>query len=237
MIKKLLTAVTTLLAFLVLPASSFAATLSLSPSSGTFNRGCNVSLRIELDTTGTNTDGTDVILNYDPAKFNIQTSSISNGSIYSDYPGNSVDASGGKISISGISSVSSPFNGKGTFATLNFKVGDNAPAGTAVLKFDFDPNDKTKTTDSNVVERGTIADVLNSVTDGNYTIGTGACGLAGQGQTLQDTSPTGTPSAVKATPPANLYKDNPPGLTDTTTILSVVGTFLVVLGIAGLALL
>ncbi len=233
MIKKLFASFAALFTLLAFPALSYAATLTLSPSSGTFNRGCNVSIKIDLDTTGTNTDGTDVILSYDPGKFTVLASSIVNGTIYADYPGNSVDSAGGKISISGISSVASPFNGKGNFATLNIKVADNAPAGTAAIKFDFDPNDKTKTTDSNVVERGTIADVLSSVTDGNYVIGTGSC-IGGQGQALTGSGLAGTPSATKSP----LVKELPSsGLTDTTTLLAIIGTILTIIGIAGLALL
>lgn len=235
MVKKIFATAATILAFLALPATTFAATLTLNPASGTFNRGCNVSLKIDLDTTGTNTDGTDVILNYDPAKFTISTSSITNGTIYADYPGNSVDPALGKISISGISSVSSPYNGKGTFATLNIKVADNAPAGTSQIAFDFDPNDKTNTTDSNVVERGTIADVLSAVTDGAYTIGTGSCVGGGQGQVQTGTGLTGTPSATKTPVITNQLPNS--GLTDTTTLIAIFGTILTIIGIAGLALL
>lgn len=239
-IKKFFIATSLLVTSLAFPATALAATLSLSPASGTFNKGCNVTIKVELDTTGTNTDGTDVILTYDVGKFTVTPSSITNGTIYADYPGNSVDSSSGKISISGISSVSSPFNGKGTFATLNLKVNDSAQ-GATTLKFDFDPNDKTKTTDSNVVERGTIADVLSSVTDGSYTIGSGSgCtssdssaqgGLSGSGST-SSSSAQGAPGLKTLSPGGNS-----PGLSDTTNILVIAGTILTVLGILGLALL
>ncbi len=158
------------------PVLASAATLKLAPSSGTVNKGCTLAVNIDLDTQGTQTDGTDVILFYDPAVLSATTSSIKNGTIYSDYPGNSVDSNGKKISISGISSVSAPFSGQGTFATINFTVvGDAGSGASAALKFDFDPNDKSKTTDTNVVERGTIADKLTAVTDANFTVGSGPC--------------------------------------------------------------
>lgn len=82
-----------------------------------------------------------------------------------------VDSAAGKIVISGVSDIEKPFNGLGLLATLNVKVKDNAPLGPTSIKFDFDPNNLSKTTDSNVVERGTVADVLRVVNNGNYTVG------------------------------------------------------------------
>src|SRR5207248_2085251 len=61
------------------------------------------------------------------------------------------------------------------FATVNFTVLPTAPAGLTQVKFDFDPNNKLKTTDSNVIDKSTAADVLNNVTDGSFTVGSGSC--------------------------------------------------------------
>lgn len=248
------------IAFAATPALAQAATLSLDPSSGVLNKGCEISIKIQLDTQGVQTDGTDVILTYTPSQLSTATSSIIHGSVYPEYPGDSVDTAAGKISISGISSVSSPYTGSGTFATLKFKVADSLSANTPIaINFDFDANNKTKTTDTNVVERGTIADVLSSVTNGSYTVGTGSCtsGVAspspsaavyngGQGQTgsltgLNGTGGTGTPAAQY-----QVYKPNlnditgggkGAGLLDNTLGLTAVGLILVVLGVAGLAML
>ncbi len=229
---------------LVLPSQALAATLSFSPAAGSFNRGCNMAINIMLDTQGAQTDGTDVIITYEPTKVSLATNQITNGSIYPEFPGNSVDSASGKISISGISSVSTPYSGSGIFATLNFKVLDNAPAGITTLKFDFNPNDKTKTTDSNVVERGTIADVLSSVTDGSFTLGTGAgCAAGGSGATGQQTTlagnggfgsgsatfPTQAPLPKKQLPEAGIF--------DNTILITTVGVGLTILGIIGLAFL
>lgn len=227
---------------LAFPASAWAATLSLAPSSGTFNAGCNFSLNIELDTQSTQTDGTDVILFYDSSRFTAQ--SITNGTIYPDYPGNNIDAAGGKIIISGLASVTTPFNGRGTFATINMSVNATAPAGATQVKFDFDPNDKAKTTDSNVVERGTVVDVLNSVVNGSYTIGTGSC--VGGGATPTPYPGYRTPGGGGVYPPASPSavpyptKDPylpPAGSEQLTYTLAIVGVTLTVLGILGLALL
>ena len=238
--------------FGITPAVAQAATLSLNPASGSFNKGCEVTLRVELDTQGVQTDGTDVIITYPAAQLSISTTGITNGTIYPEYPGNSVDAAGGKISISGISSVSSPYTGTGTFATLKFLVADTAVANTPIaITFDFDPNNKTKTTDTNVVERGTIADVLSAVTNGSYTVGTGSCASGiqapgGQGQVPPGGQGQQLPGTLDASQAAQyqVYRPDPnqvvggnAGLLDNTLAVSAVGIILVILGVAGLAML
>lgn len=251
-----------LAAIFISPASAFAATLSFDPASGVLNKGCEISIKINLDTQSVQTDGTDVIVLFTPAQLSTTTSQITNGTIYPEYPGNSVDSSGGKISISGISSVSSPFSGSGTFATIKFNVASSLKEGDKInLNFDFDPNNKTKTTDTNVVERGTIADVLSAVTNGSYTVGAGSCATGitaspspgagagtgagtsgGQGQVLPGTSPTTSSQSAQY----QVYKPNlneitgngkTAGLLDNTIVLGAVGLILVVLGVAGLAML
>lgn len=246
--------------YLMSPVSAFGATLSFDPASGVLNKGCEVTLKINLDTQGVQTDGTDVIVLYTPAQLSISTSQITNGTIYPEYPGNSVDSAGGKISISGISSVSSPFSGTGIFSTLKFKVADTLAENTKVdLKFDFDPNNKTKTTDSNIVERGTIADVLSSVTNGSYTVGSGSCTqgvgsaspspgtgggagtIGGQGQTLPGSGVSSTPSPLYQVykPALDDYTGGgkSAGLLDNTILLTGFGLILVIVGAVGLAML
>lgn len=155
------------------------ATLSLSPVSGTFNTGCNFSVNVNVDTGGARTDGTDAMLLYDATK--LTATSITNGKIYKDYPADDINTQTGKVIISGLAPAGSPFNGKGTLASVNFAVLPTASAGTTQIKFDFDPNNKDKTTDSNVVENGTVRDVLDSVVNGSYTIGTGDCNSQSSG--------------------------------------------------------
>lgn len=215
------------------------ASLSLSPSTGTFNKSCTFSLQISLNTGGVQTDGTDAILVYDSARFS--ATSISSGTIYPDYPGNNVDDTNGKITVSGLASISSPFSGSGTLATVNFTVKDTAQTGATEIKFDFDPTDKAKTTDSNVVERGTVADILNSVTNGSYTIGTGTCALASPTPAPPGTGRGGpgvaTPSGG-VQPSVQPYQYLPPaGSEQLTFTLAIVGSVLTILGILGLALL
>ena len=244
-IKYLFCLILTVLVFLANPVFAQAATLSLNPPVGTFNRGCSFSLNIDLDTGGVQTDGTDAILKYDPTRFT--AISITNGTIYPDYPGNSIDAQTGRINVSGLASPSQAFSSKGTLATINLVVTQSAPLGPLPqpLAFDFDTNNKAKTTDSNVVERGTIIDVLSGVTNGNYTVGSGACGsgtsttsttgtTGGQGQTGTTSLTSGGKGAVDSSTSGVPLKDlSPggvtPGLTGPTMILAVVGGFLTIL--------
>lgn len=261
--KKVIGTISVLGAVLLSPVSVFAATLTFDPASGVLNKGCEVTIKINLDTQGVQTDGTDVIVLYTPAQLSTTTSQITNGTIYPEYPGNSVDSAGGKISISGISSVSSPFSGNGTFATIKFNVANTLKENDKInLNFDFDPNNKTKTTDTNVVERGTIADVLNAVTNGTYTVGAGSCASGitsgtssgsgtgtgagtgtsgGQGQLLPGTNPSSTQSAQYQVYKPNLNdvtgNGKTAGFLDNTIALTAVGILLVILGVAGLSML
>ncbi|MBI4038165.1 hypothetical protein HY387_00725 [Candidatus Daviesbacteria bacterium] len=233
--KKIFLLLTVTYLLLAIPSLALAATLSLSPATGTFNRGCNFSLNVELNTAGVQTDGTDAILKYDISRLN--ATSITSGTIYPDYPGNNIDAQNGKITISGLASVAQAFSGSGTLGTINFTVSPQAPTGATLITFDFDPNDKAKTIDSNVVERGTIAEVLSAVTNGSYTIGTGTCGA--QTQTIGTTPTQGAGgTGVAATPSAGLQKTLPPaGGEQLTFTVAILGTVLTVLGLLGLILL
>src|SRR3989338_4368730 len=250
---KLLINLVATLAIMAFPVQAYAAVLSLSPSTGSFNKGCNFSLNIDLNTGGIQTDGTDAIIQYDQAKFT--ATSITSGSIYPDYPGNSIDDTAGKATVSGLASVSTHFSGSGTLATINFTVKDAATAGVSLIKFQFNANDKSNTTDSNVVERGTVADVLSSVVNGNYTVGSGtACTGSGTGAGTGTGTGLGQGATVSGTlnpTPDNVldctvsgYIRDPKtgkcvntGTAELTYTVAILGSILTVLGILGLALL
>lgn len=223
------------LVVLATPSVVHGASLNLSPAGGVFNKSCNYAVDINLNTGGQNTDGTDAIIKFNPSQ--ITVSSITPGSIYPDYPTANPDNTKGTISISGLSSVSTPYNGSGKFATLNLTINSNASAGsTAQLTFDFDPNNKSKTTDSNVVQTATVVDILDSVTNGVYTIGSSSCG--GESTVV---SGGGTTTVSEGTPSGNLDQITgngvKPGIVSSTLLLSIIGSILVILGVAGLALL
>lgn len=210
------------------PTYAAGASLSISPATGTFNKGCDFTLEVKLDTGGIETDGTDAIIFYDPTRLNAKA--IRSGTIYADYPGNSIDAQNGRITISGLASVSSAFVGQGTLALIEFSVLPNAPEGVTQVTFDFDPNDKAKTTDSNVVERGAVVDILNEVTNGNFTIGTGSCA---------STTPTpilGGRGSTETVPTKTLPKELPQSADfQTTLVLATGGMLFLILGVLGLA--
>ncbi len=216
------------------------ATLSLSPALGNFNKGCAFSIDITLDTGGAQTDGTDAIIFYDTSR--LTAVKIRPGTIYSDYPGNVIDAQRGRIAVSGISPLTSSFSGQGALASIDFTVNANASVGATKITFDFDPANKTKTTDSNVAEKGTVTEILSQVNDGSYTIGVGACGAVSATPTPVGGgrgSPIGTGSAT-VTPIKTPYNPNPlPEGADfnSTLTVAITGSILVILGILGLALL
>lgn len=216
------------------------ATLSLSPSSGTFAKGCQFTVDIKLNTGGGQTDGTDAILLYDNTRLSTNNSAIASGNIYPDYPGNNADEAAGRITISGLSSVTSAFSGSGTLATVTFTVKPDATEGVGKVRFDFDPNDKAKTTDSNVVERGTVSDILSSVVDGTYTVGSGTtCGgstvtKTGVGGTVSTSS--GSLSKTDSSLEKKVFLPNS-GTSELTYTIVIIGATLTVIGLLGLVLL
>lgn len=220
----------------LLPTYAFAATLSFSPATTTLNRGCSGSIKVNVDTAGSQTEGTDAIILYDPAVFTQLT--ITNGTIYSDYPGSNVDVQNKKITLAGLASVTQPFTGQGTLATINYFIPSTAPLGPTVLTFDFDPSDKSKTTDSNVIERGTVADVLSAVTNATYTIGSGTCAASGTatggvaaGGAVGIGAPTdGSASATPGYLPGA-------GTQELTFMMAIVASTLTILGLVGFFIL
>jgi len=219
------------LIFMATPASALAATLSVSPPTGTFNQGCNFSVNVLVDTAGVITDGTDAVIKYDPARLTANAPVII-GTIYPEYPIAIIDVAKGEIKVSGIASSSQSYSGSGVLATINFTV---ANSGTpTALTFDFDPNNKGTTTDSNVVEKDSIRDVLSSVTNGSYTLGTNTCAS----QTATPGNPGGAaPRGAVSTPSATQAPLPDAGSETLTYTLAIVGSVLTVLGILGLALL
>jgi hypothetical protein len=164
-------------AVMVSPAFASAATLSLSPTSGSHAAGSTFEVKINLDTTGTTTSGTDAYIRYDPNTLQVVDSNsgtegtqILPGSLYSQTSYNSVDTTTGKISFSGSKSGGSPgYNGSGTLATITFSAVKEA-TGSQVT-FDFTNG---STTDSNVIDQSSSDDVLASVTNASFTIGAGS---------------------------------------------------------------
>lgn len=200
MIKRVIALGTLIVAFLM-PHSTFAATLTLTPKISSYNQACTYSADITLDTEGQQTDGADVNLLYDPSKVNVL--SFDNGSIFPTYLGKNIDNSIGKATLSGLSSFSQPYIGQGVFGTVDFVVKENAPLGDATIRFDFDASDPTKTTDSNVVGTGTLAELLRAVVDFLFSISPNDF----LNQPTPTPSPTPTPEPTPAPTPMSEVGD------------------------------
>ena len=217
-----------LLIFLALTPSTAeaAAILYLSPSTTTASVGQTFSMAIILDTGGSETVGTDVKLNFDATR--LEVVSLTNGVIYPTYPsgGKIYDNSAGTIRWSG--SATDPanfFSGSGTFGTINFRA---KVSGTASVTFDYVSG---STTDTNVVEGGTLAELLTSQpSGGTYIISSGTSGTT---DTNGTTGGIGGPTATEggtATDGASLET----GFPLPTILLILLAGFLVSLG--GIAL-
>lgn len=131
--------------------------------------GETIPVTIRVSTGGFTTDGTDLILNFDPQLLEVESNSVfKKGSVYAEYPVVSVDSRAGSVRISGITSVgSSGFNGTGEFATLTFKA---KATGKASLIAEFKPG---LTTDSNIIQTKVADDVLSAVYNLDLAVGEG----------------------------------------------------------------
>lgn len=188
-------AVLTALAVFAIPAFASAATMSLSPSAGTFSAGATFEVKILLDTAGASTSGTDAYVRFDPnvlqavdANSAATGTQVLPGSLYSQTSYNQVDNSTGKISFSGSKSAGSAgYSGSGTLATITFSA-VKAASSTDVT---FDYSSGGSLTDSNVIVNDN--DVITGVTNGKYVISAAAA-------TTTDTSTTaGTGTSTGAT--------------------------------------
>lgn len=147
------------------------ATLSLSPSYGTYTAGDVFDLEVNLNTGGGKTVGTDVIVNYDPVL--LKMTDIVIGSIYTQYVGKEIDNTTGKATISGISNeLEKAFTGTGTFATLKFQ---GLKTGTGTISFAYTQGSRN---DSNVMDYDTQTDILTAATGGTYNLVAGGSASA-----------------------------------------------------------
>lgn len=135
-------------------------TIVLKASKNSYKIGENIAVTIDLSSQKP-TDGTDVIIVYDPKKLQVVPASaktpVAVGNLYNNYPLNKVDEATGRISISGITSQTNGVIAKGVFGTINFKA---IAAGPAKIMVDFTPG---STVDSNIIETKTAKDILSGV--------------------------------------------------------------------------
>ncbi len=167
-----------------------AATLSISPASGTYSSGGTFTVNVVLDTTGAQIDGVDLrYLNFNPNVLQVVDSNggqsgvqVAPGTLMPSTLSNTVDNSNGRITFSQIVAGGQHYSGSGTLLTITFQA---VSGGTGTLTFDAASG---ATTDSNVASNG--ADVLTSATGATFSI-SGAV-------TNPTPSPTPTPSASGA---------------------------------------
>lgn len=155
------------------PVSSTDPTLAFSPSSSPIIKGCNFTLDINLDTGGKNVDGVDILADFDAQKLQFVSASPEN-----KFQGNMIDTLGtsynnntGHFNFSVLSGFGKPLNGFGKLATITLSVKPNA-GGTTDVKFHTDPSSATTT---NIIEYGTVNNVLKKTINGTYTINSGTC--------------------------------------------------------------
>lgn len=201
--QKILT-LTIVLGGLFLGVTAQAATLTLTPVTGSYSINDTITVSVNLDTAGAAVEGVDILyLNYNTSLLEVQDSDagiagvqIGSGSVLSQVITNTVDTSTGRITFSKVSGGGTTYTGSGVLATINFKA---LATGTANLSFNFTLG---STTDTNVASAGT--DVLTAVTGASYGIGgsapstptvnTGGSAGGGSGSSGDPTTPN-SPSA------------------------------------------
>jgi len=137
---------------------------SLTPKIGIYNMGSVFSVNLKIDSLNQGLSGADAILTYD--KQLLEFVEIIPGKIFPFYPLRKNNIDKGEVSITGTLTDPSQslFTGKGTFATVKFRV---LNVGETKIKFDFTPG---STADSNLVEKKTGKDILETVINGSYTL-------------------------------------------------------------------
>lgn len=118
-------------------------------------------VNIRVDTGGYTTDGTDLVIKYDPTILeSTSEKAFEKGPIYQDYPVINIDNQNGMIQVSGIASLNKTpygFNGIDTFGILKMRA---KKAGSGSLDITFAQG---STGDSNIIETSQSKDVLESV--------------------------------------------------------------------------
>lgn len=144
--------------------------LFLDPPLGEFERGSTLEINVILDSKENLVTGVDAILRYDPVSLEVidanptaEGTQVAPGKIFSEYLGNKVDPSKGRITISGLAKIDQPFSGRGILAKVTFLT---KATGTTKVFFEFQP---AATNDSNVA--GAFAkDILDKAVGGEYSI-------------------------------------------------------------------
>jgi hypothetical protein len=173
MLKKFSLKIFPILPLFLLWGTVNAATLILSPATGTIPPGQSINVDIMLDTQGADIDGVDIyslhyntsILQVVDANASVSGVQITPGSLIPLTLTNTVNSNTGVIQFSQVTTGGATFNGSGKLATITFKA---LAGGTSPVTFDFTLGN---TSDTNVAGAG--QDKLTSVGNGNYTVSGG----------------------------------------------------------------
>jgi hypothetical protein len=157
-----------------------AATLAVSPTSGSVAVGNTISVSIVLDTQGAAAYGVDVYsLHFNSAY--LQVSTVTPGSLLPITAYNTFNNTTGVIQFSQVSSTGgNNFTGTGTLATILFQA---TAAGSSSLTFDY-----TAGSTNQCDVAGLYTNLLSSVTNGSVTVSSSA-----------DTTPPTVPTNLSAT--------------------------------------
>ncbi len=136
--------------------------VSLSAPKNTLKVGEKITVSVNIDSNNISTDGTDLVILYDPKILTVETVGAQQrplvvNNIYSEYPSNSVDLKAGLISVSGITSNKTGIPAKGIFGSMIFKA---IAAGKSAVSIKYEPD---STTDSSIIETKTGRDILGKV--------------------------------------------------------------------------
>lgn len=149
------------------PSPQTSAVISLSADKTSLRIGETAAVTINVSTT-VSTDGVDLIVKYDPKILAVVPSSsqsaVNVGTIYSNYPINSIDETAGQIVVSGIAPLQKAVVPNGILGTMVFQA---KSVGQTSIAVDFTQG---STTDSNIIETKTAKDVLSKVENVKLTI-------------------------------------------------------------------
>jgi hypothetical protein len=138
------------------------ATFSLQPGSSTFVQEADAVINININTGSNTSNAADIIINYNPSE--IDVIQVTGGSAYESYAGNVIDASAGRIRLTGFS-ITGTLSGSRVFGTIKFRSKPNVESTSLTIVFSGVGN----TLDSNIAETNTSTDILGSVGNGHYT--------------------------------------------------------------------
>lgn len=142
------------------PQISNVGKIELTASKGEFQVGETVSVSVLVSTGGRITEGTDLVLHFDPNVFEATPEGILKGQIYPDYPSLQLDGKQGIVWISGVAAINKVgYSGTGIFATINFKA---KRPGQTKISIEFQ---KGSTKDSNIIEAQVAEDILEEVSN------------------------------------------------------------------------